>query len=423
MIVKGLMLAKAWRRVSRSTQRLGLEVYHSQDGGVNMSQVEEKLDLETDDQIGDRLMISSLHVENFRCFGSLDLTGLRRINIIVGRNASGKTALLETVKMGLDGHPNIAPWMNQLRNIPFVMLGNPTPEQFKAQFMDLFHGFDIDGRISISIQDSEHRTASVRIYFDPNKATTAERQSVGFQRAPGFGQSSPISLPPVTIIPLAFERVDFQGQKSILLATINQEGQPFLQPGKPLGIVSGFIANAYYGGPGENAAWLSQLSIQKRKPELLEAVQRHFPFILDLSSESTIPGMPGTVYADLSGLSKTIPLSLASGGISRLITIILATVSYRNGVVLIDEVENGLFHDQYSQLWRTILDLAKHYNTQVFVSTHSKECLTGAIEAMNSDPGSFALLRARREEGHSSIEVFGGEMAEAALEKNGEVRD
>jgi hypothetical protein len=289
-----------------------------------MNQVAETECFIVDDQIGDRLMISSLHVENFRCFNSLDLAGLRRVNIIVGRNASGKTALLETIKMGLDGIPQVAPWMNQLRNIPIIMVGNPTPEQFQAQYMDFFHGFGVEGKIVISIEDSERRKATVRIYFDPSKATTAEQPSIGFRQTPGFrsgasGSPPAVTLPPVTIIPLAFERTDFQGQKSTLLATITSEGQPLLQPGKPLGIVSGFIASSYYGGPGENASWLSQLSIQKRKGEVLEAVQRHFPFIRDLTSEAVLPGMPGTVYADLEDLPRRIPLSLVSGGISRLL--------------------------------------------------------------------------------------------------------
>ena len=388
-----------------------------------MSQVSETAIL-SDDQIGESLMISSLHVENFRCFNSLELSGLRRVNILVGRNASGKTALLEAIKMGLDGQPNVVPFVNQLRNIPFIMAGNPTPEQFQAQFMDFFHGFDIDGKILISTTDSDARTAVVRIYFDPTKAVTTEQPAIGFRQTPGFRVAPvPAPLPPVTIIPLAFERVDFQGQKSTLLATINQQGQPFLQPGKSLGMVAGFIANLYYGGPGENAAWLSELSIQKRKSEVLDAVKRHYPFVLDLTSEAAMQGVPSTVYADLPYLSRRIPLSLVSGGISRLITMILAIVSYKNGVVLIDEIENGLFHDQYPALWKTVLDLATHSNTQVFVSTHSKECLTAAVQAIAADPSSFALLRARREEGHSAVEVFGGEATEAALQKNGEVRD
>jgi AAA15 family ATPase/GTPase len=45
-------------------------------------------------------MIDRLIAKNFRCFESLDLPDLTRINVIVGDNASGKTALLEAIFFG-----------------------------------------------------------------------------------------------------------------------------------------------------------------------------------------------------------------------------------------------------------------------------------------------------------------------------------
>jgi Fe-S cluster assembly ATPase SufC len=388
-------------------------VYHNSDGEVNMVQVEEIESL-SDNRIGGYLMITTLHVEKFRCFKSLDIKGLRRINIIVGPNASGKTVLLEAIKMGLDGTPGVMPFLNGLRSIPTFFMQNPTPEQFQAWFMDLFYDFDLDGKIIVSIGDSSNRNSSVRVYFEPKAAVTAG-PAIGFQQVP-------TNTPPATIVPLAFERSDFEGKKSTLLATINQQGQPFLQPGKSLGIVSGFISSVSFGQPPENAAWLSKLSVQKRSQEVIEAVQRHFPFIQNLTVESFMPGM-SAVYADIPYLSRKIPLSLVSSGISRLITLMLAILSFPRGVILIDEIENGIFHNQYAMLWQTVLDLAAHHETQLFISTHSKECLKGAMAAMAASPDSFTLLRVRRGDGQAVVERFGGEQVEAALEKDGEVRD
>ena len=374
----------------------------------------------TGDQGGGYLMLKSLHAEKFRCFRDLELEDLRRVNIIVGDNASGKTALLETLKMGLDGTPSSIPWMDQLRTIPCGMPLNPTEEQFRAQFIEFFYGFDTDATIIIEIKDSNQRTANVRIHFDPKAALTvpSAAEPIGF-RVPA---APPVPAQPITIVPLAFERTDFQGRRSILIVTVNAQGQTFIQPGPPLGIVSSFVYSQYCGAPGENASWLSKLSVEKGKPWFLEAVRRHFPLIRDLTSETPMPGITA-IYADLAHLPRKIPLSLVSGGISRLVTIILAIVAYRNGVVLIDEVENGLFHSRFPMVWKTILDLAKRYETQLFISTHSNECLMGAVEAMASDPESFALLRVRRADGSSMIDAFRGKQIEAALEKGGEVRD
>jgi hypothetical protein len=357
-------------------------------------------------------MIDTLHIENFRCFKSLDLPALRRINVIVGKNASGKSALLEGVKIALDAFPGVLPWLNNFRSVPTFLPPNPTTEQFQSLFLDFFHEFNVHEQIVTFVRDSEGRTASLRIQFDPKRAVTSQ-PGLGFQPQPP---------PPVTIVPLAFERTDFQGQKSAPCATINPQGQLFLEPARPMGISSGLISNTYFGGPGENAQWLSQLSVEKRSGEVLDAIQRHFPFIRAVTSETSYPGI-STVYADLPDLPRKLPLSVVSSGISRLFTFILSIVQQTHGVVLIDEIENGIFHDRYQLVWETVADLARRHDTQLFITTHSKECLRAAVPIIAKAMGDFSLLRINRERASSTVEFFGGEQMEAALEKNGEVRD
>lgn len=360
------------------------------------------------------LMIKDLLIDNYRSIRRFQLNDLRRINVVVGKNASGKTVLMEAIKLGLDAQPAIFPWLNGFRNMPTVLPPNPTSEQFQALFLDFFHNFDPQSTISIQIRDSADRTASLRICFDPKRAVTAQ-PALGFQSSP--------AMVPLTVVPLVFERTDFQRQKSALSATVNPAGQLHLEPGRPMGIVSGFISNAYFGIPNENATWLSQLSIAKRSGEVLAALQRHFPFIKQVSSEvGALPGF-STVYAELEDLPRKIPLSLISGGLNRIFTLILAVITYQRGVVFVDEIENGLFHDQFELIWETLADLAIANDTQLFISTHSQECLKAAVGVIAQSPQNFSLLRLRREQGQSVIQFFGGEQMEAALEKNGEIRD
>ena len=42
-------------------------------------------------------MINEVKIENFRGFASLELKDLKRVNLLVGENDSGKTSLLEAV--------------------------------------------------------------------------------------------------------------------------------------------------------------------------------------------------------------------------------------------------------------------------------------------------------------------------------------
>ncbi len=63
-------------------------------------------------------MIDRLIVENFRCFEHLELDGLSRINVVVGENASGKTALLESLFFAAAGNPEILARLRVFRGIP-----------------------------------------------------------------------------------------------------------------------------------------------------------------------------------------------------------------------------------------------------------------------------------------------------------------
>ncbi|MBU6343583.1 MAG: AAA family ATPase, partial [Bacteroidetes bacterium] len=44
-------------------------------------------------------MITQLHIRNFRLFGSLDIDGLKRVNLFAGKNNTGKTYLLEAIRI------------------------------------------------------------------------------------------------------------------------------------------------------------------------------------------------------------------------------------------------------------------------------------------------------------------------------------
>jgi AAA15 family ATPase/GTPase len=46
-------------------------------------------------------MIHSIDIRNFRCFERLEIGNCRRINLLVGDNGSGKTALLEAIFLAL----------------------------------------------------------------------------------------------------------------------------------------------------------------------------------------------------------------------------------------------------------------------------------------------------------------------------------
>lgn len=82
-------------------------------------------------------------------------------------------------------------------------------------------------------------------------------------------------------------------------------------------------------------------------------------------------------------------------------------LSFQNGVVLIDEIENGLHHSVLAKVWEGIFQWAIKYNVQVFASTHSIECIHAFHHA--SPPDLFGIepkvFRIEREEGFRVVEM------------------
>ena len=77
---------------------------------------------------------------------------------------------------------------------------------------------------------------------------------------------------------------------------------------------------------------------------------------------------------------------------TRLFHLILSLVTAKDGVLLIDEFENGLHWSTQSKAWQLIFTLSAQWNVQVFCTTHSKDCINGFEEIWTQHPQEAAFL-------------------------------
>jgi hypothetical protein len=64
-------------------------------------------------------------------------------------------------------------------------------------------------------------------------------------------------------------------------------------------------------------------------------------------------------------------------------------------------VENGIYYQMFPALWNALHKFATANETQLFVSTHSLECLTGAATVMDEHPNDFSLIQVSHEKGEA----------------------
>jgi AAA15 family ATPase/GTPase len=130
------------------------------------------------------------------------------------------------------------------------------------------------------------------------------------------------------------------------------------------------------------------------------------------------------IHGDI-GEGRLFPLPVMGDGMTRLLSLVVAMGNAPKGVVLVDEVENGLHHSVLEKVWQTIAEAARQFEVQVFATTHSFECIAAAHRAFGADLGfeyDFRLHRLERVNGNIVAKTYDRDALRAALEMGLEVR-
>jgi len=128
------------------------------------------------------------------------------------------------------------------------------------------------------------------------------------------------------------------------------------------------------------------------------------------------------VHLDI-GLKRFLPLAYTGEGMVRFADVLVAIASSKNGVVLIDEFENGVHYSILDKMWEATAEFADRFNTQVFATTHSLECIRAAHSVFANREYAFRLFRLQREADRSvSAKAFSKDAIEAALKTELELR-
>ena len=129
------------------------------------------------------------------------------------------------------------------------------------------------------------------------------------------------------------------------------------------------------------------------------------------------------VVVKLSGQASPVTLTSLGDGATRMFGVALALATCRNGILLIDEAENGIHYSLQSKFWSMVLRAAEAHNTQVLATTHSKDCINGFAAAALAHPnveGNLVRISGRDDE-LRAVE-YSKEQLEVAAEQNIEVR-
>lgn len=357
-------------------------------------------------------MYHSFSMKNYRCFEDLTLTDLKRINLIAGKNNVGKTALMEAIYFHTGAYEQ-ALALRTYKLLPDG--GRAIRDDSVSQLSPLFYRFDMSKEINLVGEDNQlgRWTVSLQQVNEPVALRDAFR--LFNDRWP----TSSLDDLAFKILKLIYEHPN--DTRPFFLGIRNDIGHLSLTPPAPTPpFLTNFLTPRFRLTQAEEAERFGRLEIMGRQDRFQQALTAVEPRLRRLTVV-VVSGDP-IIHADI-GIGRLVPLSLMGDGIARLTNIVLAIATAANGVVFVDEVENGIHYSTMSQVWQVIHQVAEAFNTQVFATTHSFECIAAAHKAFaENDAYDFQLYRLEQtQEGIRAI-GYDRESLEAALEIGLEVR-
>jgi predicted ATPase len=358
-------------------------------------------------------VIEEVTIKNFKCFRELSLSDLGRITLIGGRNNVGKTALLEALFMFFDRlQPNTVLRQYAWRGIEFV---SPLPDTMWAP---IFRNLDLAQEISVGVKiDGRYETA--RYKFNPKFSLPKIQGPVPDKPTE---QQIRTDAEPVTSFALSVEYERGDGPKD--------KGHIFVSPEGGLGLHAErlhfrgrpyvFLPSMRHLATRETADLFSNLAKRGEEDKVAAILQLIEPNLVGLK---TITQGPSTsVHAQVKGLPVTLPVALMGEGASKLLNIIVGIGNSRGGIVLVDEIENGIHHSVMQSIWQSIGKAVRDYDCQLLATTHSYECLQAAYEGLKDVADDFRYLRLDRKEDNTVGKVATHEIVGQAIAANMEVR-
>ncbi len=307
-------------------------------------------------------MIDHLHIKNFMCFKELEIPTLKRVNLIAGKNNSGKTTLLDAVRI-LKSYGDNAVINDVLSSRKSFI------DTRKDSYRLLFHRKSTH---SIEIDDIEIHESGDNYYV---KTLFTHELVNGDKLNPDKVYS--ISIDDLIHISLntSYEVANHLWENIVLT-------------------------------PKEDDVYeILRDSIQ---PDLIR---------LDVGRE--------IVRVRLEDTEKPVPLGTLGDGVYRILLIALSLANAQNSILLIDELELGLHYSALEKLWNMIFKYAQKWDIQVFATTHSQDVLrTFHYVADNEkyiNDAQYIRLQINRK-GENEAIIFDGERLRESLELQLEIR-
>lgn len=324
-------------------------------------------------------MFTEVEISGYKGLKSVSLPGLKRICLVGGKNNTGKTSVLEALFFSLDWRsPDPFMKLSAWRGVERTQI---TPD---SVWLPVFHQFSADGKIQVRSRDpngSRNNYTAQLIGADlsiarqtslPIETTNVKPDSAGLRVRQSVTKNSKTVFDSITSISGVPQLLESGPFSSKLIKSPEENPSPAL-----------FFLSRSRPSAAEDANFYGVLDQEKQTEILIESLKI---FEKDLRGLSIIPvGGTPSLYADVEGISRKIPINFLGDGITKFLSLLLRISVVKGGYLFVDEIENGFHYSVMPLVWRALYAACKLHRVQLIATTHSYECLAAFAESLKDE--------------------------------------
>ncbi len=308
-----------------------------------------------------------LNIFHFRGIDKLHISDLKRINLLLGKNNSGKTSVLESLFL-LSGASNhtLPETINRLRS---------REEGGFKRLRYLYHNVNMENHPTFEANMDDGMVRNLEIHLKEN----LRMKRVAGANSPVIPTTDESGVS-AQCLSLKYycgpDTVSKKYLKSEVCFLNNGEIQEERAANYIESLTARFITS-YTNATALNQE-MSSLIRKNKKQEVISLAR-----IFD-EKINNIEVLPDSLYIGFEGTSELIPIGLCGEGFKKFLYIIVSAVNSNQTILLIDEIENGIHYSIYPHLWKSIIALAEKNDLQIMVTTHSLETIMALSQYLSS---------------------------------------
>jgi ABC-type branched-subunit amino acid transport system ATPase component len=385
----------------------------------------------TSSEVVQGVMIHSVTLSGYRAFEQFEMVDLGRINLLVGKNNTGKSSILEALFLLASGNNPSGLWYVLARRGEQTL---PEPAsnrgvQAEADVSHLFYGHEIGVGSELSISTTNDKPGkSVKYRIDMAKPEESPQlfahladEGLSGARLALWGSGTPdFKMLPLPLSRVGSLRVDTLQQYINLRIPKGDVGAAQFVTTESLGVGQILqLWSAIVLTPDEDRV-IKGLKILEPKIERIAQVQMG---LIQYPGQGFVYPSRGGFFVRLSGDEKRVPIGSFGDGIWRMLSIIVAIVRAKDNLLLIDEIDTGLHYSVMADMWRLLNEAAEIFNVQVFATTHSFDCVHSLASICRDVTDAHSEITIHRiESGRKNSVRFTEAQIKVAAERKLEIR-